>query len=75
MIRLTAATTGSRLDTLSLTNLYSRLVVYGRGAHTLLDLSSHRQKGLLDIRRVLGRCFQKWDSKAISKFLNDAYVS
>ncbi len=75
MIRLTTATTGSRLDTLSLTNLHSRLVVYGRGAHALLDLSGHRQEGLFDIRRILGRCFQKWDSEAISKFLKGTHAS
>jgi hypothetical protein len=41
MIRLTAATGRSRLDTLTLADLHSWLVVHGCSAHAFLDLSSH----------------------------------
>lgn len=52
--RLTAATCGSRLDTLSLANLHGGLVVDGGCSHTLLDLSCHCQESLFNIRCVLG---------------------
>jgi hypothetical protein len=67
--RLTAAASRSRLDTLALADLHSWLVVYGRGAHALLDLSGHCQESLLDVGSVLGRGFQERDSKAIGEFL------
>ena len=73
---LAAATTRPRLNTLALSNLYGRLVVDGCCSHALLDLPRHGQKGLLDVRGVLGGSFEEGDSKAISKFLSTGiYVS
>ena len=67
--RLTAPPGRARLHTLSLADLYCGLVIDGGGAHSLFDLASHCQKGLFDIRGVLGGCLQKWDTQTISKFL------
>ena len=46
---LAASACGAGLDTLSLADLYGRLVVDGRGAHAFLDLSCHGKEGLLDV--------------------------
>lgn len=35
----------------------------------VLDLLSHGQEGLLDIRRVLRRRFEEWDRKLIREVL------
>lgn len=51
--RLAASSTTARLHTLTLSNVDSWLVVDGRVAHPLLDLSCHRQECLLDIAGVL----------------------
>ena len=53
MRSLAAAACGTRLDTLPLANLNSRLVVYRSGSHALLDLTGHGQESLLDVRGVL----------------------
>ena len=37
--------------------------------HPRLDLASHGQESLLDIRRSLGRCLQKLNAKSICKLL------
>lgn len=58
---LAATAPGSRLNSLALTNLHGRLVVDGGGTHAFLDLPSHCQESLLDIRSVLGGGLQEWD--------------
>lgn len=69
-VRLTAAVAGARLDAVAGANLDRWLsVVGGSGAHTLLDLASHRQEGLLDIASVLGRGLEKWDAQAVGELL------
>lgn len=40
----------------------------GLGLHSRLDLGSHCQKGLLNVLRRLGRCFEEFDSKRVSEF-------
>jgi len=67
--RLAAATCRSGLDALTLANLHGGLVVDGGRSHTLLDLSCHCQESLLDVGRVLGRCLEEGDSKAIGELL------
>lgn len=66
---LTATTRAARLHTLTLTDLYSRLIVHGRVTHALLDLAGHRQEGLLDVASVLCRSFEERDAEAVCKFL------
>lgn len=66
---LTAATTRPGLHPLALTDLDGRLVVHRRRAHALLDLPSHGQECLLNIRCALSGGFEEWDAKAIRKFL------
>jgi hypothetical protein len=66
---LTTAASGSRLNTLALTNLDGGFVVDSSGAHALLDLSSHGQEGLLDVACVLGRCLEEGDSDTVGEFL------
>jgi hypothetical protein len=68
-IRLAAAASRSRLHALSATDLHRGLVVRGRRAHPLLDLTCHGQEGLLHVAGVLGRRLQEWDAKAVSEFL------
>ena len=51
---LTAATSGSLIHTLSLSDLNCWLVVCGCGSHSLLNLAGHGQEGLLDVAGVLG---------------------
>ena len=41
----------------------------GLRLHSGLDLARHGQKGLLDIRRRLGRRFQKLNAERVGKFL------
>lgn len=53
-----------------LTNLYRGLVVDGRSAHSLFDLTRHGEEGLFDVRGVLSGCLQERDTKAIGKLLN-----
>jgi len=67
--RLATAARGSRLHALALADLDGRLVVDGRGSHTLFDLSGHGQESLLDIGRVLGRGFEEGDAQAVRKLL------
>ena len=55
---LAAALVGRRAHALALAHLNTRLGVVGRrGAHALLDLAGHGQKGLLDIIGALCRRF------------------
>lgn len=55
---------------MTLANLHRRLsVVGGGGTHTLLDLPSHGQEGLLDIAGVLGRSLEEWNAQAVGEFL------
>jgi hypothetical protein len=54
MTPLAATACGSRLNTLTLTDLHSRLVVNSGSSHTLLDLPSHGQESLLNIGSILG---------------------
>ena len=44
-------------------------VACGRAAHALLDLARHRQEGLLDVARVLGRGLEEGDAQAVGEFL------
>lgn len=67
--RLAAATRRSRLDTLALANLHSRLVVDSGRSHAFLDLSCHCQECLLDIGRILGRSFEERNSEAVGELL------
>lgn len=69
MVRLAASACRPGLNTLTLSDLHSRLVVDGSSAHAFLDLSCHRQEGLLHVRGILGRRLQEGNSKAISEFL------
>ena len=66
---LTATTRAAGLHTLTLSDLYSRLVVHGRVTHALLDLAGHRQEGLLDVASVLCRSFEERDAEAVCEFL------
>lgn len=54
MTPLAATACGSRLNTLTLTDLHSRLVVNSGSSHALLDLPSHGQESLLNIGSILG---------------------
>jgi hypothetical protein len=66
---LAAASGRAGLNTLTLANLYCRLVVDSSGTHTFLNLSRHGQECLFDVRGILSRCLEKRDSKAIGEFL------
>merc|ERR1712093_107168 len=66
---LTAATGRSWLHTLTLSNLYRRLVVCCGSTHSLLDLAGHSQESLLNIGCVLSRRLEEWNAKAVSEFL------
>lgn len=68
-VHLAATACGSRLNALALADLHGGLIVDGGSSHTLLDLSGHGQESLLDIRRILCRRLEEWDSKTVSKFL------
>lgn len=67
---LTAAASRPRLNTLTLANLHSGLVVDGGCSHTFLDLSGHCQECLLNVRCVLSGGLEEGDSEAIGKFLH-----
>ena len=55
--RLAAAAIRAAGNSVAGTDLYVGLrVVRCRGAHTLLDLASHRKESLFDVAGVLGRC-------------------
>lgn len=69
--RLTAAASGPGLDALALADLDGGLVVDGRSAHSLLDLSGHGQESLLDVGSALGGGLKEGDSKAVGEFLQD----
>lgn len=73
--KLAALVRVAGLHALAMAHLDSRLVIRRNSAHTLLDLTSHSSESLFNIGRVLCRCFQKWDTKAISKFLFRKKVS
>lgn len=72
---LTASACGTRLNALSLPNLYCRFVIDSRGAHTFFDLSGHSQEGLLNVRGILGRGLEERDAEAVCKFLRDPLAS
>lgn len=72
--RLTAAASGPGLDALALADLDGGLVVDGRSAHSLLDLSGHGQESLLDVGSALGGGLKEGDSKAVGEFLGDSVL-
>lgn len=71
--RLTASACGPGLDALALANLDGRLVVDGRGTHSLLDLSGHGQESLLDVGSALGGSLEERNSEAVGKFLQEPF--
>lgn len=66
---LAAATGSAGLHALTLPDLHGWLVVDGRVAHALLDLTSHGQEGLLDVAGVLGRGLEERDAQAVRELL------
>jgi len=42
----------------------------GLGLHSGLDLTGHGEKGLFDIARCFGRCFEEFNAKTIGKLLS-----
>jgi hypothetical protein len=48
-----------------------RVVGGDAAAHALLNLARHRQEGLLDVARVLGRCLKEGNSEAVGKLLQN----
>ena len=70
MANLAAALVGGVADALALADLDTGLgVVRRRGAHTLLDLASHGEEGLLDIAGVLGGGLEEGNAQAVGEFL------
>lgn len=67
--RSAATTARAGLHALALAHLHCRLVVNGCRAHALLDLSSHGQEGLLNVRSILGRSLQERNAEAVGEFL------
>lgn len=66
---LAAAASGALVDALALCDVDLLLVLARCVAHALLDLPSHRQEGLLDIRGILGGCFKEGNAEAVSELL------
>lgn len=66
---LAAATTGSVLHALALSNGDCGLRVGGRSSHTLLDLAGHSQESLLDIGGALCGSLKEGDAEAVCEFL------
>ena len=54
---------------MALSDLNCGLVVNGRGAHTLLDLSCHCEEGLFNVGSILSGGFQEGNANAVREFL------
>lgn len=70
-LNLATSTTLLGLNSSTLTNSDSRfglLLLHG-ATNLVLDLLSHCQESLFDIRRVFGGSLQEWYAQRISKFL------
>jgi hypothetical protein len=66
---LAAATTGSALYALALSDRDGWLSVGGCGSHTLLDLAGHGQESLLDVGGALRGGLEEWDAEAVCELL------
>ena len=69
---LAAAASSARLDTLSLSDLHSWLVVDCSRAHALLDLAGHGQECLFDVGCVLRGSLKEWDAQTVGELLHAA---
>ena len=56
-------------DTLACADINLLLVLTRCVAHALFDLPGHCQESLFDVRRVLRRGLEEWNTKAVGKFL------
>jgi len=66
---LAAATAGSALHSLALSNGHCGLVVDCRCAHALLDLTGHGQESLFDICGALCRGLEEGNTEAVCELL------